>query len=342
MSAGKALDKYAVLAESLVLKTSARYLLILVMAGDRVAFDDLYEIGQEILRQADDIAIHIATPRDTSDSIPESKWKLPALTVGLSPLHRFTPPRGRIFAARPVKKLDQHARFLSCGIDTPRSERFEFGKPYRENDWGEFCVLKPLPLDLTSKGNIQLIRTRRLAAIRGADFPPKHFLNCGPALVQRFIDTGENASYNRVMTLFGEPLLWWRGFSPIARPPLSASDAEIERAIIEPKDDVVRANFEVKLRRLLEVEPEIVAFARRMHEAYPDIPLKGCDVLKEHSTGRLYAIEINGGGNVWHFSSQMFSRSRAQMGGREAMLSHYNPWPPAARILIEMTRTHAA
>lgn len=324
------------------MKTAARYLLVLVMAADRVAFEDLFEIGQEIVRQAGDIAVHIVTPRDLATSVPENKWQLPALTVGLVPLHRFTPPRGRIFAASPIKKLEQFARFRACGIATPRSERFEFGKTYSEADWGEFCVLKPLPLTLTSKGNIQLIRTRRLAAISPADFPPGHFLNQAPALLQQFIDTGENASYNRVMTLFGTPLLWWRGFSPIARPPLTAPDAEIEKAIIEPKDNFIRANFEVKLRRVLEVEPEIAAFASQMHEAFPAIPLKGCDVLKEKTTGRLYAIEINGGGNVWHFSSALFSRSRAQMGGRQAMLAHYDPWPAAAKILIEMTRRHAA
>ena len=104
----------------------------------------------------------------------------------------------------------------------------------------------------------------------------------------------------------------------------------------------IRNKFEVKQRRELEVAPDVIAFARRMHEAFPSIPLKGCDILREESTGRLYAIEINGGGNVWHFSSALFTRSRSQMGGRDAMVEHYDPWPKAARILIQMTREHAA
>jgi hypothetical protein len=85
-----------------------------------------------------------------------------------------------------------------------------------------------------------------------------------------------------------------------------------------------------------------MAFAHRMNEAFPAIPVKGCDILREETTGKLYAIEVNGGGNVWHFSSAIFQRSRNQMGGRDAMVQYYDPWPKAARILIKMTREHAA
>jgi hypothetical protein len=323
------------------LQSAAKRLLVLVMLEKRQHVADLYEIGREILRQASDITIHIVSARDSADVVPAVKWRLPALTVSFSRLRNFIPPRGRTFTPNPVKKLDQFARFTACAIDTPGTARFEFGKVYDEAHWGEFCVLKPLPLQLSSKGRAMLIRTRRLDKIGPADFPSDHFIREAPALVQRFIDTGRFPAYHRVMTLFGEPLLWWRGFSPLERPPLSAPDAVIEAAIIEPKDMFIRDNFHVKQRREWDVTPDVTAFARRMHEAYPAIPLKGCDILKEESTGRLYAIEINGGGNVWHFSSELFARSRNQMGGRDAMVRHYDPWPKAARILIEMTREHA-
>jgi len=312
------------------------------MAPRRQDFDDLYAISREIVRQASDITIHIVTPHDGADVVPAAKWKLPTLTIGLSPLGKFVPPRGRTFAPVQVKKIEQFARFRTCGIDTPETAKFEFGKAYDETKWGEFCVLKPLPLQLTSKGTAMLIRTRRLEQIRPADFPADHFLRAAPALLQQFIDTGRHPAYHRVMTLFGTPLLWWRGFSPLERPPLTAPDADIEAAIIEPKDMFIRNNFEVRLRRELAVAPDVFEFARRMDKAFPNIPLKGCDILREESTGRLYAIEINGGGNVWHFSSSLFERSRNQMGGRDALVKHYDPWPKAARILIDKTREYAA
>lgn len=320
---------------------ASKKLLVLVMTPGRQAFDDLYELAKEIERQASDIIIHIVTPHDTSDSIPAYKWQWPALTVSFSLSERFTPPRGRVFENRAVKKLDQHARFRSCGISTPYTERFEFGRRYDEAKWGEFCVLKPLSLTNTSKGTAQLIRTRRLEQIRPFDFPDGHFIRHAPVLVQQFIDTGKNPAYHRVMTIFGTPLYWWRGFIPIERPDLSASDAEIESAIIEPKNQTIRQTFEVKDRRDMHVGPEFFEFAARMHMAFPDIPLKGNDILKEEKTGKLYAIEMNGGGNVWHFSSTIFERSRNQMGGRDALIRHYNPWPTAAKVLIKKTREFA-
>jgi len=313
-------------------------LLVLVITPGRQDFEDFYEIAKEVLRQANDINVHIVTPNDRSDVIPGYKWKMPTLTISFSSMGKFLAPRGRIIESRGIKKLDQHARFTSLGISTPYTERFVFGRRYDEKDWGEFCVLKPLPLSSTSKGTAKLIRTRRLEHIRPSDFPSDHFLKHVPALVQQFIDTGKKPAYHRVMTLFGKPLLWWRGYSPIERPDLTADDAQIENAIIEPKHENIKKNYLVKDRRDVNIASEFFNFAERMHGAFPNLPLQGNDILKEEKTGKLYAIEINGGGNVWHFSSSIFERSRNQMGGREALVQFFNPWPRAAQVLIEKTR----
>ena len=316
-------------------------LLVLVMTPGRQDFDDFHEIAKEILRRATDINVHIVTPVSTFDVIPSHKWKLPTLTVSFSSMGKFIAPRGRVFENRAVKKLDQHARFKSLGIDTPHTERFTFGRRYDEGEWGEFCVLKPLPLSNTSKGNAKLIRTRRLEHIRPSDFPSDHFLRHAPALIQQFIDTGKKPAHHRVMTLFGKPLLWWRGFCPIERPDLTAEDAQIESTIIEPKHETIKKNYLQKDRRDIHIASEFFDFAERMHGAFPNIPLKGNDILKEEKTGKLYAIEINGGGNVWHFSSSIFERSRNQMGGRGALIQYFDPWPKAAQVLIEKTREFA-
>lgn len=321
--------------------TDPKKLLVLVMTPGRQDFEDFHEIAKEILRQARDVNVHIVTPFDTFDVIPAQKWKLPTLTISFSPMGKFLAPRGRIFESRAIKKLDQHARFKSLGIDTPHTERFVFGRHYDEGEWGEFCVLKPLPLSNTSKGTAKLIRTRRLEQIGPSDFPDDHFLRHAPALVQQFIDTGKRPAYHRVMTLFSKPLLWWRGFCPIERPDLTADDAQIESAIIEPKHETIKKNYLVKDRRDIHIAPEFFDFAERMHGTFPNIPLQGNDILKEEKTGKLYAIEINAGGNVWHFSSSIFERSRNQMGGRQALIQYFDPWPKAAQVLIEKTREYA-
>jgi len=54
-----------------------------------------------------------------------------------------------------------------------------------------------------------------------------------------------------------------------------------------------------------------MAFAASVHAVFPDMPLLGCDIVREHATGRLHAIEVNAGGNVWHLSSPRTSNWRS-------------------------------
>lgn len=229
-----------------------------------------------------------------------------------------------------------------AGINVPRAERFKFGRVYSADEWGEFVVLKPLPLRLTSKGgNILLIRTKNLAALTPARFPPEHALSKGPALIQQFVDTGEFSTSWRVLTLFDEPLHSLKARTAIARPPLTATDSEIESAIVEPKHPRLKAEFKYEDYRSLEGDPEILDFARLIHTAFPTVPLKGCDIIRDVNTGVLYALEINAGGNTWHFSSHVFRKNRERLGGREAFVSQFDAWKAAAAVLIRQTRAHA-
>jgi multidrug efflux pump len=78
---------------------------------------------------------------------------------------------------------------------------------YGSNFGSMFVILKPLPLDMTSRvGLSRLYRTRRLAGLAPGALPEDHFLKRGPALVQSFIDTALHPSKWRVLSLFGEPL----------------------------------------------------------------------------------------------------------------------------------------
>jgi hypothetical protein len=87
--------------------------------------------------------------------------------------------------------------------------------------------------------------------------------------------------------------------------------------------------------RIMTDDPEILAFARRMHQAMPDVPLQGLDILREQGSGRLYAIESNPGGNTWHFSSMLAAKMREEMGnGREILLKQFGAMEVAARALV--------
>ncbi|MBL8908688.1 MAG: hypothetical protein JNM20_18600 [Rhizobiales bacterium] len=315
----------------------------MILVGDpRFDWHDLEQIGYKLVRLAPDIAVQLVSRLDTSAALSDEKWARPSMTVSFGPLGNFEPRRGSVFMNRPISKLDQISMLKHAGINVPRAERFKFGQAYSEDEWGEFVVLKPLPLNLTSKGGtVQLIRTKNLKALTPDRFPDDHALSQGPAMIQQFIDTGEYATNWRVLTLFGEPLHSLKSRAAIARPALSATDEEIESAIVEPKHPKFKAEFKYQDYRSLESDPEILEFARLIHTAFPRTPLKGCDIVREAKTGRLFALEINAGGNTWHFSSEIFAKNRQLLGGKEAFVKQFDAWKTAAEVFIRQTRAHA-
>ena len=73
------------------------------------------------------------------------------------------------------------------------------------------------------------------------------------------------------------------------------------------------------------------------------MPLKGCDVLRDARTGRVYVLEVNPGGNTWHFSSALLAAHRANNGVEfEAeRRSQFDAFSTAAHVLLERTRAEA-
>jgi hypothetical protein len=288
------------------------------------------------------ILITILTPSDRAANVRAERWQYKSVTIAIGPSGHFTPPRGPILQNAAVSKLDQYRRFVAAGVATPRTARFEFGKRYLPEEWSEFVVLKPLPLDMTSKaGRTHMYRTRRLEQLSPKSLPEDHFLRSGPALVQELIDTGPYPSKFRVMSLFGDPLYCSMTRSMAPRAPLDASDEEIEASIIDAKNPLSRAADTEGKRNLLVQDPDVLAFSREVHGAFVRKPVLGIDILKRESDGKLFAIEVNAGGNVWHLSSRK-EKHRERLGGKEAMVAQFDAWNVAARTLIRVARENAA
>lgn len=301
-------------------------------------------ISRELTRVSPEIVVHIAAPGTTTADIEDWKWTLPTLTVSFGRLPGFVPRRGPILQNRAIKKLDQYHRFRDAGISSPRTERFKFGQRYLEHDFGRFVVLKPLPLELTSlQVGMMLCETARLQEQSQAAFPPEHFLRRAPALVQSFVDTGRRPEYFRVLTLLGEPILWMRVKSAAEQVDLGRLTVlDIEKAIVDPRSTLGTAGTNFAKFLEFEVPDDVMALARIVYAVFPDIPLQACDIVREDSSGRLFILEINAGGNTWDFSSHRVAGSREKLGGRTGLVSLYDPWTRAARVLIKKTRELAA
>jgi hypothetical protein len=261
----------------------------------------------------------------------------PTLVCSPAPLTKFAPARGRVYQGRVIPKLEQLRLLSLAGVPAPRTTVLRPETRLDPAEWGEFVIVKPTDLASSSHGNgIQLMRTSRVRYTSPRDYPADHPGRRGPMVVQRFVNTGNYVSLFRVLTLFGEPLYsaWFHSREP--RVPLDASDEDIERGVIATQGLTAReTDF---------IAPEgVLAMARRADAAIPDVPLKGCDIVREEATGALYVLEVNPGGNTWHFSSGILAEQRARRGPEheQRRMRQFDAFRAAARALVARTNAEA-
>lgn len=315
--------------------------LVLVTRHDLRIMNDAHAIAVEMARLAPHVRVALASHADTAATLGIG-WDRPTVTVGFGvDLGRLAPLRGAVFQNRPIGKVDQYVRFRTAGIGAPRTAELRPGQRFSSEGWSDFVVVKPLPLSLTSQGgSARLFRASALARIEPSALPPDHMLRTTPVLVQDFVDTGLHPSKWRVLTIFGDPLYAAFSRSVLPRADLAASDAEIEASIIEPRTEAnVQADVDGARDQLI-ADPEVLDFARRIHQVFPRLPLLGIDILRRDSDGALFALEVNAGGNVWHFSSYA-EKHRARLGGKQAMIDQFGAWTVAARALIRIVERNA-
>lgn len=309
--------------------------LLLVVSPDRCDPADFMDIAQRIGKIAPDINVRVLHPNYLT-SLPSAAWENPTLLVSLARGTDIRLPRGAILMSHQLSKLQQAEMFRLGGIRTPATATYEFGMPLDPQAWGEFILMKPKLLRMTSHGaGIQVFRTSRLSGMTAEDFPPSHAVNEMPMLIQQFVDTGSLPQKYRALTLCGDVLYIAQDTNVTPRPELSASDGEIEAGKFHND-----GSGDVKIE--FGHYPEIHEFARKMAAAFPTVPLLGCDIVKDALHGQLYALEVNAGGNVWHFSSRMMAKRRKKFPGDErARQAQYGAFDVAARALIRATRRMA-
>ena len=261
----------------------------------------------------------------------------PTLVFSPGRLAGFRPLRGKIYQGRPIPKLEQLRRLKAADVPVPRTVQLEPGLHLDPAEWGEFVVVKPTDLATSSHGSgIQLMRTERIRFRAPQDYPAGHPGRRAPMMVQRFINTGDRISLYRVLTLFGEPLYANRYGSAKSTVNLGASDEEIEASIVASNGlSISESEF---------VQPDdILDLARRAHRAIPEVPLKGCDIIRDAATGALFVLEVNPGGNTWHFSSRYLATERAERPREHEVMRvrQFDAFRAAARVLVRQAELEA-
>ena len=284
---------------------------------------DWIAIQQRIERNAPDIEVRIADNGHRNSVTARWQVRRPSLLFSPVRLFDFVPRGGAVFCGHILGKDEQLQRLSSVGISTPRTAIFSTGDLFDPNEWGDFVIVKPN--NLNSGKGVRLVRTADVSAHCDelAGLIDDRFL------VQPFIDHSEDGypTEYRVLTLFGRALYCARNRWGKLRPPLADIAAD-------PLGIIASNNKEMGGRiRTICNDAEIIAFGERAHEAFPECPVLGVDIIRESQSGRLYVLEVNPHGAVWHLSSPL-SRKMDPSHLRD-LYTQFNALDRAADILIE-------
>lgn len=315
---------------------AARHLLLVYRPGWQ-STDDLVEIAGHARVIDPSVRTFVLPSTHRNPVTRKAAGERPTLVVSPGAINTFRPSRGKVYQGRPIHKVEEIRRLAVAGVPVPRTAILTPDLKLDPNEWGEFVILKPTDIGSSSHGlGVQLMRTERVRFIPPHRYPPGHPGRRGSMAVQQYVHTGDRLTTYRVLTLFGTPLYAQLNIGGTDRLDLGASDAVIEKAKVALQSADTR-------EAMLVDEPDVLAMARAAYLAIPEIPLQGCDILRDSANGALFVIELNCGGNTWHFSSTYSASFRRNYGAayEQKRREQFDAMRTAARVLIERTNVEA-
>jgi hypothetical protein len=306
-----------------------RYNLVLCF-HENMNLADFVKIGKYV--RALDPEIHVyVVPREEGLRDYRAKAR-PTLIFCPRSVQRGRFPNGKIYCGQPISKTEQMKIMSRQGLPVPRWQTIVPGAQYKAEEWGPIVVTKPTALGSSSYSRgVAASRPEDLSYVPPGSFPEGHPGRDSPMLIQQFINTGPYPAQIRVLTLFGEPLYAEKIQAEEPHPiPEPATAESVAAWTITP--------VTVKRVRSFVHDDDVLRLARRAYGAFPDVPLQACDIIREEATKKLFILEINPGGNTWHFSSQFAQSQRIDGRRRE---EQFDAFRVAARVLAERTRNEA-
>jgi len=291
---------------------------------------DWIAIRERIERDAPDIEVRIVDNGQPNSAVEPWLAQRPSLIFSACALVDFSPLSGAVFCGHLVGKDQQMRRLSAIGILTPRTAILTPDETFDPKVWGEYVVVKPNG-NSHSGQNVKLVRT--------VDIPARYdeliALTDRSLLVQQYIEHSEDGypTHYRVLSMFGRALFCGRNRWVKKRPPLAEIAAD-PQGVIASNDDTMGGHV-----RTICNEEKIIALGERTHEAFPECPVLGPDIVRDTQSGRLYVLEVNPYGAVWHLSS--FLAKELDPEHVRARYAQFNALDRAANLLIEKTRSDA-
>ena len=233
-----------------------------------------------------------------------------------------------------LRKSEEYAVMEKAGLPIPRWALLTEEAHPDLTRFGDYVVTKP---DCGGRG--AEVKIKRRTRVRW--HPPRNErarnMGADSIIVQQFIYTGPWPVSYRVTTLFGQVLFAWKVTASSSRRPLLGPDRFREGAAGGGMSIVSSGHG---CCFTLTDEPDVLALATRAHAAFPDHPLLGFDMVREVPSGRLYIIEANSCGHLWHFSSK--PGLSIQRDNDIDLKSQFQGLDVAAHALIDQARRRAA
>jgi hypothetical protein len=259
---------------------------------------DFPRLVQIIRNIAPDVSPLIVRDRLHHSFYPQALFR-PTLTVCFDTLNHLTPLRGSICQNRILPKSEEYRRLERNSIPVPAWQLLdEHTSPDLSRFHGDYVVVKP---DLGAKG--AEVKIKRKTRVRWRPSQTARAIKIGhqQSLVQQFIYTGSWPTSYRVTTLFGRVLFAWRVEASRDRRPLAGPEAFRGG---EQGGGISISSSGRESRFTLCYEKDVLDLGIQAHASFEDFPLLGTDIVRDATTGKLYVLEVNSCGSVWHFSSE--------------------------------------
>ncbi len=278
---------------------------LLVLHTDENQHLILPEVAKELCRSG-------VRSRGVWDLEPRFKHRLWTLgrrtvVVSMTPIKNFTPQWATLWQQVKCDKIYEAFLLEQAGIPTPRQRALYRGVETDLSEFDDYVVVKP-----ARGGCGAFVRVMRRAKARWRPIAVdivKSGVN-EALIAQDYIHTGPWPTSYRVGTVFGEPIYALRIVADRSRKPIDPEKGDWADAFAG--STIVASSKGCTMST--DVPEDVLQFARRVHRAFPTIPLLGTDILREHNTGKLYALEVNPTGSTLHFDNEKSARLKSEFG----------------------------
>ena len=268
---------------------------------------DVFKCG-EVVRELRERGFRARIMHDAKPAAKHRLWSLglPTKVISMFPLKHFLPEWADIWQQMNYTKIEEYQVLERAGIPIPKWVPIYPDEKPDLSDLEDYVVVKPAwsgrgaCISVMKKDKV-VYHPIRTDAMYG---------DLSPALIaQEYIHTGAWPTCYRVGTIFGEPYYTLRSTASGSRAPFIGSmfDANFfsGKSIVATARGCVRDD---------EVPRDVIELAKQAHEAFPDIPILGVDLVRDIRTNQLYVLEVNACGRTYQLDDEYIERNRKEFG----------------------------